>query len=149
LRNPGAERGILWRSGRHGLADRYPVHRITANPLEHHAIISVVSGDYFQVLGLAPLRGRNFTVSTEEVLHSSPVAIVSYNYWQTHLGQDPAIVGQKLQVRETVYEIVGVAAPGFTGERLSAGLASIPGRSADRPAQRLGLNHRYLSRLPG
>jgi predicted permease len=99
-----------------GWPTEYPVHRVTAAPLEHHAIISVVSGDYFQVLGLAPLRGRNFTVSTDEVLNSSPVAVVSYNYWQTHLGQDPAIVGQKLQIRNTVYEIVGVAARGFTGE---------------------------------
>jgi predicted permease len=84
------------------------------------ADVSMVSGDYFQVLGIRPFRGRTFTAAVDRVQHANPVAVISYGYCKSRFALDPSIVGRKMRIRQTVFDIVGVAQPGFAGETVGA-----------------------------
>ena len=72
----------------------------------------LVSGNYFQVLGVGPAVGRVFLASDESADGANPVAVLSFDYWKTHLGE-AAVEGKTLLVNGSPFTIVGVAAPGF------------------------------------
>jgi predicted permease len=74
----------------------------------------LVSGGFFNVLGVRPAIGRLFTVSEDDGEAAS--AVVSYAYWQHRFGGRPEVLGQTLTVRNTPVTIVGVTAAGFVGE---------------------------------
>ena len=73
----------------------------------------VVSGNYFQVLGLNPAVGRLFTPQDDTAKDSNPVTVLSYNYWRTHLGAARDVVGQTILINGHSFTIVGVAPPNF------------------------------------
>jgi putative ABC transport system permease protein len=72
-----------------------------------------VSANYFSFLGVAPAQGRSF-LPEEERLGGAQVMVLSHRLWQ-QLGADRKIVGRFLSVNGIRCQIVGVAAPGFTG----------------------------------
>jgi len=72
----------------------------------------IVSGNYFEVLGVRPALGRLFVSSDETAEGANPVAVLSFDYWKTHLAE-AQVAGQTLLVNGTPFTIVGVAAPGF------------------------------------
>ncbi|HUK90064.1 MAG TPA: ABC transporter permease [Blastocatellia bacterium] len=76
---------------------------------------SLVSGNYFQVLGVQPTLGRTFTGDDETAPGANPVAVLSYGYWQRRFGLDPSILNTSLAVNGVSLTIVGVTRPGFTG----------------------------------
>ena len=55
-----------------------------------------VSGSYFSVLGLRPALGRLLTPDDDETIGGNYVVVLSYAYWQTQLGSDPACVGKQI-----------------------------------------------------
>jgi predicted permease len=73
----------------------------------------LVSGNYFQVLGVPALMGRTLLPSDDAVKLGSPVAMLSYGYWQRRFGGDPSVVGQALQVNGHPFTIVGIAPERF------------------------------------
>src|SRR5579871_2479310 len=73
----------------------------------------IVSGNYFQVLGLNPAIGRLFTPQDDTAKDSNAVAVLSYNYWRTHLGAAPNIVGQMILLNGHSITIIGVAPANF------------------------------------
>ena len=73
----------------------------------------VVSGNYFQVLGLAPALGRLFTQQDDTAKDANPVVVLSYNEWKTRFASDPAIVGQSVLVNGHPFSVVGVAPQNF------------------------------------
>jgi predicted permease len=74
---------------------------------------SLVSGNYFQVLGLSPAAGRLLTEEDDTIAAANCAAVVSHAFWTEALRGDPAILGQPVTVREKVCMIVGVAPAGF------------------------------------
>lgn len=71
-----------------------------------------VSASFFQVLGVAPFMGREFTA--EEDREGGPaVAVVSHKFWEAALAADPGIVGRSILLRGEPYTITGVMPPGF------------------------------------
>jgi putative ABC transport system permease protein len=72
----------------------------------------LVSGNYFEALGVQPALGRLF-VPSDEAMNGNLVAVLSFNYWKTHFGSDPTVVNQTLFVNTQPFTIVGVAPPGF------------------------------------
>jgi len=74
---------------------------------------SMVSDNYFTVLGATPLLGRAFIPSEVEKPGSSPVAVLSYHYWQQQLSADPDILGKSLSVNGAPFRVIGVMRPGF------------------------------------
>jgi predicted permease len=75
----------------------------------------LVSGNYFDVLGVKPALGRLFTPSDDTTPGAHPVAVISHGYWQRRFGGDPSIVNQPISVNGHPFTIVGVAGPGFNG----------------------------------
>lgn len=73
----------------------------------------VVSGNYFQVLGLKPALGRLFTPEDDTAKDANPVTVVSYNFWRTHLGSARDVVGQTMLLNGHSFTILGVAPPNF------------------------------------
>ncbi|HXT50299.1 MAG TPA: ABC transporter permease [Thermoanaerobaculia bacterium] len=73
-----------------------------------------VSANYFEVMGVPLFRGRAFTADEERPGAGLPVAIVSHAFWSKR-GSDPAMVGKTLRLNGTLFTIVGIAPPAFTG----------------------------------
>ena len=79
------------------------------------AAVELVSGTYFQVLGLQPAAGRLFTPADDSVESGAPVAVLGYDYWRSRFGSDPGIVGRQVLVNDHQLTVLGVAARGFDG----------------------------------
>jgi predicted permease len=93
---------------------------------------TLVSGDYFGVLGLAPYLGRLLTPDDDRA--GNPVAVISYGFWQSRFGAEAAIVGKTVALNSVPVTIVGVTPPRFFGVTV--------GRSSD-----LTLPMRFRDRL--
>jgi putative ABC transport system permease protein len=73
----------------------------------------LVSGNYFDVLGVQPALGRVFVASDDVVPDANPVVVLSFSYWRRRFGTDPAVVNQSILVNGHPFTILGVAPPGF------------------------------------
>jgi putative ABC transport system permease protein len=71
-----------------------------------------VSADTFQVVGQRPIMGRDFTPS-DEMPGAPPVAILSYGFWESRFGKDPAIVGRTVRMNGAPTTVIGVMPRGF------------------------------------
>ena len=75
----------------------------------------LVSGNYFDVLGVRPAIGRVLNAADDRTPGAHPVAVLSHGYWQRRFGGDPSVLDQTLVVNGHPMTIVGVAAQGFNG----------------------------------
>lgn len=76
----------------------------------------LVSGNYFQALGIGPALGRVFTPQDDDrVYKGHPVVVLGHQYWVTRFGADPGIVGRTIRVNNYPMTVVGVSAAGFSG----------------------------------
>ncbi len=145
-----------------GLGDSFqvPIFKATAN--------------WFDVLGLRPVRGRTFLPEEEE---GADVAIITDRFWKARLGSDPNVIGRTLTLDGVAHTIVGVVPkmplswtgpngdiwttkpliiPGFSHERMMRGTAFLrvvgrlkPGITIDQAKAALGtLENSYRSQYP-
>ena len=135
-----------------------------------------VTANYFDVLGVQPIRGRNFLPNEEE---GADVALVSENFWRRRLGGDPNVLGRSVTLDGVAHTIVGVlpnmpvpwvgpngnevwttkpfVIPGFSQERMMRGTAFLrtvgrlkPGLTAEQAQAALpALEQSYRSQNPG
>lgn len=85
----------------------------TAEP----AGVKLVSGNYFEVLGVTAALGRTITPSDDSA--AAPVAaVVSFRYWNEKLNRNPSVIGSTVELGGVPAAIIGVAAPEFFGETL-------------------------------
>ncbi len=75
----------------------------------------LVSGNYFQVLGIRPERGRTLVPSDEVAPGRHPFVVISDGFWRRDFGGDPDILGKTLEVNIYQLTIVGVTDPTFHG----------------------------------
>jgi len=75
----------------------------------------MVTANYFDVLGLAPVRGRFFLPDEDTKPGGDNVAILSYSLWVNKFGSDPNVVGKALTLNATPYTVIGVGPRGFKG----------------------------------
>jgi predicted permease len=80
----------------------------------------LVSGSYFDVLGLTPAAGRLIGIRDDVTPGAHEVVVLSHGYWQTRFAMSPAIIGDTLVVNGVPMTIIGVAPEGFTGTTLGA-----------------------------
>jgi putative ABC transport system permease protein len=74
--------------------------------------VASVSSDFFNALGIKPVRGRSFAAD-EKQLHGAPAAIVSYSYWKRFLGGAADLSGLHVKTEGSMYSVVGVMPEGF------------------------------------
>ena len=79
----------------------------------------LVSGNFFDVLGVRPWAGRLFTQDDDRTPGGHPVAVLSYSYWESRFNKDPNLIGKTILVNEQPLTVLGVTPPGFYGVNLS------------------------------
>jgi len=79
-------------------------------------VVAMVSGNYFDVLGTRPQLGRSI-LPADDRAGASAVAVVSEGVWEREFGRSPAVLGQTINVNQSVFTIVGVSPRGFTGAK--------------------------------
>ena len=77
-----------------------------------------VSGNYFDMLGVQPIRGRLLHPDDDVKRGGHPVAVITYSCWQAHFGGDPAIAGKRVKIAGLDYTILGVTPLSFIGTEL-------------------------------
>ncbi len=82
----------------------------------------LVSGDYFSTLRVEPILGRALTRDDDRP-QPSPVAVISFGYWERRFGRDLHVIGKSITVNGIPFTLLGVAPPEFFGVQ--------PGRSVD------------------
>src|SRR5579864_1467682 len=75
---------------------------------------TMVTGNYFAVLGVTPALGRLFTSEDNKTAGGHPVAILSYDFWRNRFGGDPRVLGRKITLNGYPFTIIGVSRQGFT-----------------------------------
>ena len=80
----------------------------------------MVSGSYFPVLGLKPALGRLIGPQDDTPIGGNFYTVVSYGFWASQLGSDPAIVGKTMVINGKSMTVVGVAPKGFEGTTLGS-----------------------------
>lgn len=76
----------------------------------------LVSGNYFDALGVRPALGRVFTSDEDDrVYKGHPVVVLSHQYWANRFNSDPKVIGSKILVNNYPMTVVGVSAAGFHG----------------------------------
>lgn len=78
---------------------------------------TMVSGNYFTVLGTRAVHGRLFT-DADDRPESAPATVISYELWQRRFAGDPFIVGKTITVTGQSYPVIGIAPQGFQGTTL-------------------------------
>jgi predicted permease len=75
----------------------------------------LVSGNYFDVLGVKPFAGRFFRAEEDNVASAYPVVVLSYALWNSRFGGDPQIIGKSIELNGMGFTVIGIAPPEFTG----------------------------------
>ena len=136
LRSPGPMRGHVWSDGDEAQSFSYPMYKglrdansvfsgmlarfvfpssIATHGQTERGSGELVSGNYFDVLGVRPALGRLFMPDDDKVPGAQPVVVLSHAYWTRRFGGDPSILNQTLLVNNTELTVVGIAQAGFTG----------------------------------
>jgi predicted permease len=79
------------------------------------AYAEMVSGNFFQVLGVRPALGRLFVPDDDGAPGANPVVVLSYGYWKRRFGANPEIVGQKVDINQHPTAVIGVEPARFRG----------------------------------
>jgi predicted permease len=97
-----------------------PLHEASVSPDGQTDAVTVdlVSGSYFEGLGMPAARGRVLT-DADDRIEAEAVAVISHRYWQRRFDGDPAIVGKAIQVNRVPVTIVGITPEGFDGIRMT------------------------------
>src|SRR5438309_3934074 len=79
----------------------------------------LVSGNYFDTLGVQPFLGRYFIPEEDKTPGSHPVAVITYACWQKRFASAPDVIGQPLRINGQVFTVVGVTPDGFRGTEVA------------------------------
>src|SRR6185295_8811915 len=79
----------------------------------------LISGNYFDLLGVKPALGRFFTQQDDKAPGAHPVAVITYNCWQKRFAGSTDVVGRNVIVDGRSFMIIGVAGQGFHGSEIS------------------------------
>ena len=74
----------------------------------------LVTGNFFEVLGIGVAPGRGFSADEDRPGGAELVAVLAYDYWQSHFGGDPAIIGNSVRVNDVPFTVIGVASRDFS-----------------------------------
>ncbi len=82
---------------------------------------AIVSGNYFDVLGVKALIGRTFLPEEDRTPNTHPVVVIGYGLWERRFGTDPNVLGRTITLNEHDFTVIGVAPKNFASP--FAGLA--------------------------
>jgi len=79
----------------------------------------MVSGNYFETLGVRAFLGRLIGPEDDRTPGAHPVAVLSYGYWQRRFGSDAAVVGKDVILNNNPIRVIGITPPGFYGTEMA------------------------------
>jgi predicted permease len=79
----------------------------------------LVSGNFYEVLGVRPWIGRLFTQDDDRMPSAHPVTVLSYRFWESRFNKDPNLIGKTILINEHPMTVLGVTPPGFYGVDLT------------------------------
>jgi predicted permease len=82
--------------------------RVGSGDSAYMAASLLVSGNYFDVLGVAVAPGRGFAANEDRAGRPEAVVLLSYDFWQSRFGGDPAIVGSMVRINDAPFTVVGI-----------------------------------------
>ena len=77
--------------------------------------LALVSGNYFETLGVPPELGRVFNPEDNESPRANSYVVLSYSFWKQTFGGDISVIGRDMLLNGVRFQVVGVARKGFTG----------------------------------
>jgi predicted permease len=80
----------------------------------------MVSGEFFNVLGVTPVLGRAFSAADDRRGCASPGAVISYSFWQREYGGNPTALGRSLSLEGHSFEVIGIAPASFFGVEIGS-----------------------------
>jgi putative ABC transport system permease protein len=83
----------------------------------------MVSGNYFDVMGVQASRGRTFLPEEDATLETHPVVVLSDDFWRTHYASDESLVGSQIRLNGRPYTVIGIAPERFRG-RIAPGIGT-------------------------
>jgi predicted permease len=95
---------------------QFTVRRGSAQAKSLHG--EFVTGNYFSTLGLGAFAGRVFS-DRDDTPSAAPATVLSYKAWQGEYAADPSIVGSTIYIQAKPFTVVGIAPPGFFGDRVT------------------------------
>jgi predicted permease len=109
-----------WSQSFSALAANYPTAPLSLSSRDESVELngSVVSANYFSLLGIKPALGRFFLPGEDAVPGASPVTVVSHKLWRSRLGGQKDALGKILKLNNTDFTVIGVAPEGFEGTLL-------------------------------
>lgn len=119
--------------------------RFTEGDKHSTVFAQLVSGSYFQLLGIRPARGRLLTPEDERE-NAARVVVLSHEFWQNRLGGDLDVLGRALTLEGEPFTVVGIAPAGFKGVSLIDGPAFWASSSVYRTLLKGAGLEFYLSR---
>jgi hypothetical protein len=78
------------------------------------ASAQLVSGDFFQLLGVPAQLGRMIDESDDQAA-ATPAAVLSFRYWESHFQSDPGVLGRTIALEGSPFTVVGIANKDFSG----------------------------------
>jgi predicted permease len=96
--------------------DQLSVRRGDGLPKPLHG--EFVSGNYFSTLGVVSFAGRVLT-EKDDTPSATPATVLSYRAWQGEYSSDPSIVGSTIYIQAHPFTVIGIAPPGFFGDRIT------------------------------
>ncbi len=103
-----------------GMMARFPIYTsVTVGNAAERVKAELVSGSYFDVLGVTTAIGRPFTPDDDKTRDGHPLVILSYNYWRDKFGAKPDVIGSTILVNNNKMTVIGVSQAGFDGVELS------------------------------
>lgn len=87
---------------------------LTAGESSERVSVAVVSGEFFDLLGVRTIAGRPLSPD-DDTEDSEPSVVLSHRYWQSRFGGDPALIDGKVLLAGQPFTVVGVAPPEFHG----------------------------------
>jgi putative ABC transport system permease protein len=97
------------------LVSRFTYMSLSRNGDNERVWGNLVSGNYFDVLGVKPALGRTFLPEEDKTRLSHPVAVISHTFWQTRFGGDPSVVSSDVLINGRKFKVIGVTPAGFNG----------------------------------
>ena len=136
LRSPGPSQGHTWSDADEATSFSYPMYRdlrdqnrafsglagvfpfdasVAAGSRTEEANGELVSGNYFEVLGVTPFLGRTLEPPDDRVPGGDPLVVLSFSYYLRRFGGNPALLNKPLTINGSLLTVVGVSRPGFEG----------------------------------
>jgi macrolide transport system ATP-binding/permease protein len=75
----------------------------------------IVSGNYFDVLGISMAKGRTFLPEEDQTEGTHPVVVLSHGFWGRRFGADPQLLNREIELNGHSFTVIGITPPEFTG----------------------------------